>query len=166
MTPFAFALSALPLIAAAVPVPTMIPARTIQCTVGRMTNFDPHREQRTDEIVYEGKHPLTLYLAAAPKRTSPPPDATEAPDPVDPRTRIAADPDGLTAAFPKRFDRVVDLWPDRVELSTNIDTPRVNVIVVSNIDAAANTARVFMAQATDVATYDLDNLYGGACRVG
>ena len=162
----AFALLALSLATAAAPDPETVPARTLSCTLGRMTNFDPHRQQRNDEIVYEGKHPFTLLIAAAPKRTAPPPDATEAPEPVDPRTKIVADPDGLTAKYPKRFDRIVDLWPDRVELSTTIDTPTVNVILISNIDPAARTARIFMAEAQDVATYDLEHLYGGECRIG
>jgi hypothetical protein len=162
----ALALAALPLLAAAAPGPERIPARTLQCTLGRMTNFDPHREQRADEIVYVGKHPFTLLIAAAPKRTTPPPEASDAPEPVNPSTRIVADPDGLTAKYPKRFDRIVDLWPDRVELSTNIDAPSVNVILVSNVDLAAGTARIFMAEAQDVATYDLAHLYGGDCRIG
>lgn len=156
---------ALPL-AAATPAPEILPARTLQCTLGRMTNFDPHREQKTSEIVFEGKHPFSLYLPGAPKRTTPPPDAVETPDPVDPRIRILADPDGLTAKYPRRFDRAVDLWPERVELSTNIDDPLVNVIVVSDVDQAAKTTRIFMATATDVATYDMEHLYGGECRIG
>lgn len=162
----AFALLALSLATAAAPASETVPARTLSCTLGRMTNFDPHRQQRNDEIVYEGKHPFTLLIAAAPKRTAPPPDATEVPEPVDPRTKIVADPDGLTAKYPKRFDRIVDLWPDRVELSTNIDTPTVNVILISDIDPPAKTARIFMAEAQDVATYDLEHLYGGVCRIG
>lgn len=157
-------LLAVPLLAAA-PAPGVIPARTVQCTLGRMTNFDPHRQQTASEIIYEGKHTFTIFLPETIKHVGPPPDATEPPEPVDPRTRIVADPDGLTAKYPQGFNRVVDLWPDRVELATTIDEPRANVILLSNVDPARHTARIFMAEASDVATYDLDHLYGGDCTV-
>lgn len=149
---------------AAAPV-RMLPARTLDCTLGRMTNVDPTREQTEADIVYEGRHRLVLHLPAIPARTAPPPDAIEAPEPVDPRTRIVEDPDGLTARFPRRFDRVVDLWPERVEMTTTIDDPLVNLIIVNPIDAAKGTAMLFMTQATDVATFDLQRVYRGPCTV-
>jgi hypothetical protein len=145
--------------------PGMLPDRLLTCTLGRITNPDPSREQADDEIIYEGKHPFTLLLPAGPARTAPPPDATDDPEPVDPRTRIVADPDGLAKGFPNRFDRVVDLWPQRVEMTTTIDTPLVNLIVINPIDAQAGTAMLFMTQATDVATLDMQHLYRGPCTV-
>ncbi|WP_375285986.1 hypothetical protein [Sphingomonas sp.] len=151
--------------AAATAQSAMLPDRTLSCTLGRITNPDPSREQTDAEIVYEGKHAFSLLLPGGPARTTPPPDATDDPDPVNPRTRILADPDGLTRGFPNRFDRVIDLWPQRVEMTTTIDQPRVNLIIVNPIDAAAGTAMLFMTQATDAATFDMQHLYRGPCTV-
>lgn len=142
-----------------------LPNRLLRCTLGRMTNLDPKKNQTNDEIVYEGKHVFELLLPAGPARTAPPPDATEAPEPVDPRTRIVSDADGLTAKFPNRFDRVVDYWPTRVEMTTTIDDPLVNLLIVNPIDEKAGTAMLFMTQATDVATFDMEHLYRGPCTV-
>lgn len=168
------ALAALPLVAAApAPAPkpmasaaaTLLPNRLLRCVLGRMTNLDPTRNQTDAEIVYEGKHPFELLLPAIAARTAPPPDAIDAPEPVDARTRIVADPDKLTDKFPNRFDRVVDYWPKRVEMTTTINDPLVNLIVINPIDAQAGTAMLFMTQATDVATYDMEHLYRGKCAV-
>lgn len=143
----------------------MLPERTLQCVLGRATNLDATKNQSTDEIVYEGRHAFTLFLPAIPVRTGPPPEAVDPAEPVDPRTRIVADPDGLTRAFPARFDRVVDYWPDRVEMTTVIDNPLVNLIIIHPIDPAKGTATIFMTQATDVATFDMQHIYQGSCSV-
>lgn len=145
--------------------PVLLPDRQLVCTLGRMTNLDPTRQQTNADIVYEGSHRFVLFLPRIAKRTGPPPDATDPPEPVDPRTKILADPDGLASGFPNRFDRVVDLWPERVEMTTAIADPLVNLIVVSEIDQAAGTATLFMTRATDVATFDMSKLYRGTCSV-
>jgi len=144
---------------------TMLPARLIDCTLGRATNLDTKKNQTVADIIYEGAHHFSFYLPAIPARQGPPPDATEPADPVDPRTTIVSDADGLTAKFPNRFDRVVDLWPERVEMTTTIDDPLVNLLILSSIDPQRKTARLFMTQATDVATFDMKHIYEGACRV-
>lgn len=143
----------------------MLPDRTLTCTLGRITNPDTSREQTDAEIIYEGRHAFSLFLPGGPARTAPPPDATEAPEPVNPRTRILADPDGLAGRFRGRFDRVIDLWPQRVEMTASVADPLVNLIIVNPIDPAAGTAMLFMTQATDVATFDLQHMYRGPCTV-
>lgn len=147
------------------PEAAMLPDRLLRCVLGRATNLDPKKDQTLADIVYEGKHEFTLFLPSIPVRQGPPPDAIDPAEPVDPRTRIVADPDGLTSSFPRRFDRVVDYWPDRVEMTTTIDNPLVNLIIINPIDAANGSARLFMTQATDVATFDLSKVYQGSCTV-
>ena len=149
----------------AAPAPEMLPDRLLTCTLSRMTNFDPHANQSAADITYEGKYPFTLRLPEAPARTAPPPEITQPAEPVDPRTRIVADPAALTKGFPNRFDRVVDLWPERVEMTTTIDTPLVNMIIIHPIDPVAGTATLFMTRAKDLNAYDTDHMYTGACRV-
>lgn len=146
--------------------PVMIPGRLLTCMLGRATNLDPHREQKRSEVIYEGSHKFALYLPTMPVRATPPPDPTEPPEPVDPRTKIVADPDGLTKDVPARFDRVIDMWPQRVEMTTTVVEPVVNLIIVSDISADGTQANLFMTKATDVATLDLKNVYSGTCRVG
>lgn len=143
----------------------LLPDRTLDCTLGRITNPDTSREQTDAEIVYEGRHAFSLFLPGGPARTAPPPDATEAPEPVDPRTRILADPDGLTKNFPERFDRVIDLWPQRVEMVTTLSDSLANLVIINPIDPAAGTAMLFMTRASDAATFDLQAMYRGPCTV-
>ncbi|MDT0508388.1 hypothetical protein [Novosphingobium sp. MMS21-SN21R] len=146
--------------------PATIPARLLTCVLGRATNLDPHRDQKRSEVIYEGSHKFALYLPETQRRTTAPPDPTEPPEPVDPRTKIVVDPDGLTKQVPSRFDRVIDLWPERVEMVTTIAEPVVNLIIVSDISADGKQANLFMTKATDVATLDLKNVYSGSCNVG
>lgn len=141
------------------------PDRLLHCRVGRMTNVDPGREQRKDEIILEGSYAFDVRLPAIPVRTTPPPESTAEPEPVDPRTRIVVDRDGLFRDVPKGFDRVVDLWPDRVEMVTNIAPPLVNLMVLNSIDAARGTVDLFMTRATDAVTYDFAHAYQGTCTV-
>lgn len=147
----------------AAPAPKLIPDRLLKCTLSRMTNFDPQANQSAADITYEGKHPFALLLPHAAARTTPPPEITETPEPVDPRTKVVADPDGLTKDFPNRFNRVVDLWPERVEMTSAIDTPLVNMIIIHPIDPAKGTATLFMTRAKDLNAYDTDHMYTGAC---
>lgn len=149
----------------AAPAPKLLPDRLLSCVLARMTNFDPAKRQSAAEITYEGQHRFELLLAKARVRTGPPPEITEPAEPVDPRTRVVADPDGLTRGFPNRFDRVVDLWPERVEMTTTIDTPLVNMIIVHPIDPVAGTATVFMTRAKDLGAYDTAHIYTGRCKV-
>lgn len=145
--------------------PPMIPGRLLTCVLARATNLDPHREQKRSEVIYEGSHKFALYLPTIPVRTTAPPDPTEPPEPVDPRTRIVADPDGLMKDVPARFDRVIDMWPQRVEMTTTVIEPAVHLIIVSDISIDGTQAELFMTKATDLATLDLKNVYSGTCRV-
>ncbi|MGV3510875.1 MAG: hypothetical protein ACO1OX_02610 [Novosphingobium sp.] len=144
---------------------TKIPGRLLTCVLGRATNLDPHREQKRSEVIYEGSHRFALYLPETSKRVTAPPDPTEPAEPVDPRTKIVADPDRLTINVPNRFDRVIDIWPERVEMTTIVADPVVNLIIVSDIAADGNSAYLFMTKASDVATLDLQNVYSGKCSV-
>jgi hypothetical protein len=145
--------------------PAMLPNRLLTCVLGRATNIDTKKDQKMSDIIYEGRHDFSLMLPSIPVRTGPPPEAVDAAEPVDPRTKIILDKSGLAKDFPNRFDRVVDLWPERVEMTTTINDPLVNLIIVSNIDAAHGTAWLFMTQATDVATFDMKHIYQGPCNV-
>jgi hypothetical protein len=151
--------------ASAAPAPKIIPERLLQCTLKRMTNFDPSANQSAADITYEGRYPFALRLPERPVRTAPPPDITEAPEPVDPRTRVVADPAGLTKDFPNQFNRVVDLWPERVEMTSVIDQPLVNMIIINPIDPAKGTATLFMTRAKDLNAYDSEHMYTGDCRI-
>lgn len=144
----------------------MLPDRTLQCTLGRALNLDPTRNQTLDEIRYEGAHSFTLFLPAAPKHIGPPPDPSADPGPVDPAARIVADPSGLAPAAPRKFTRVADLWPARVEIATALEPPLTHIIIITEIDEAKGTANLFMTRAADAASLDLQNVYQGGCSFG
>lgn len=141
------------------------PARTLTCVLGRSTNLDPGKQQTYADIKSEGHHRFSLFLPAHVYDSRVTPDPTDAPDPVDKRTAIVSDPDGLTTGVARKFDRVVDLWPRRVEMMTMIDPPLSQLIIVSDIDVATGRAHLFMTKARDAATLDLDHVYQGSCAV-
>ncbi len=143
----------------------MLPDRLLRCTLGRALNLDPSKTQTIAEIKYEGAHSFSLFLPSVPMRTSEPPDPTLPAEPVNPATRITSDPSGLTKSVPPGFDRVVDYWPERVELTRVVSEPLVNLIVVSDIDTKKGSANLFMTQATDAVTFDLKHVYQGGCSV-
>lgn len=145
--------------------PARLPARLVTCTLGHATNFNPEQQQTLDDITYDTHHRLSLYLPAVAARTTPPPDPIEEPEAVDPRTRVTEDPDGITADAPGAFERVVDLWPERVELAKSTLTGRFKTILVSDYDAAHGTARMFVGTAGDLTSYDLKRIYMGECTV-
>lgn len=143
----------------------MLPARTLQCRLGRITNFKPSQEQKPSEFVYDGSHAFALFLPAIPVRTTEPPRSTLPPEPVDPKTRILADPDGIAAgAAGKPFERVVDYWPDRVEMTTALGDGRVNMIILQRTEGQPDSVDLFMTRATDAVTWDQTHLYSGRCR--
>ena len=157
------ALLGLATIAAAAP---MLPPRLVDCTLARITNFDPAKDQKPSDFVYEGNHVFRLFLPSIPVRTTEPPSSTQPPEPVDPRTRILADPDNLLrAGATGRFDRVVDYWPDRVEMTRPIDPLVVDLVILDGYDARSGTVNLFMTQANDAVTYDQAHLYSGRCKV-
>jgi hypothetical protein len=161
----AAAMLALPQNATPAAKPHMLPERLLRCSLGRVTNFDPAARQTYADLRFEGSHRFELALPAVPVRTGPPPEAPLPPEPVDPHTRILADPDNLTRGAPPRFDRVVDYWPDRVELTTVISDPLNNLIIITPIDPARGTARLMMTHATDISSLDFAHLYQGDCTV-
>ncbi len=161
----ALAFAALCAASAAEGKPARLPARALTCTLGHATNFNPELQQTHDDITFDTHHPLSLYLPAIKARTTPIPDATEVAERVDPRTRITADPDGITADAPGAFNRVVDLWPERVELAKTTPAGTFKTFLVSDYDAARGTAQLFLGTAVDLTTYDLKRIYMGPCKV-
>jgi hypothetical protein len=141
------------------------PARTLSCTLGHATNLDPTKDQSMADVQYEGKYQFTLYLPPVKMRSSPPPGADVPLEAVNPATRVVADPSGLRRGVPLGFAKVVDLWPDRVELTQTIKGPLVHFIVINQIDPALGTANLFMTTAEDIATINLKTVYQGPCRV-
>lgn len=151
--------------AAAPPPAPMQPARVLRCTLGRALNIDPMKNQTVADIRYEGAHRFDLFLPAIPVRQGPPPDPADDPEPVDPATRVLDDPDGLAADMQPRFVRVVDLWPQRVEMAGRIEGLLSRLIVVSEIDPQRGTANLFMTRARDAGSLDLAQVYQGGCTV-
>ncbi|CAM8663224.1 hypothetical protein [Sphingobium cupriresistens] len=146
--------------------PRMIPARLLDCTLGKISNFDTQREQDPSEYTYSSRHKFSLFLPETPVRTAPPPDATAPPEPVNPQTRIVADPDGIARdAEAHAFDRVVDFWPQRVEMTKPISEVAVKLVVIDGIAPNQSTATMFLTSANDAVTFDLKNLYYGQCGV-
>ncbi len=144
----------------------MLPPRMLDCRLGRITNFDPSRDQAPSEYKYDGDHPFRLFLPSIPVRTTEPPRSTQAPEPVDPQTRIVADRDGISAgAAGHPFDRVVDYWPERVELTTPLESGEVNLIILQQSEGRKGMTDIFMTKAKDAVTYDQAHLYSGRCKV-
>lgn len=148
------------------PPAAMLPDRLLRCTLSRITNFDPSKEQLPTQLAYEGRHVVTLFLPAIPVRTSEPPRSTLPPEPVDRRTRIVADPDRIAAGAAKlRFDRVVDYWPEKVEMTTPVGGGEVHLIMLQPTENAPGSTDIFMTKARDAVTYDKDRMYAGRCDV-
>jgi len=142
-----------------------LPDRLLTCSLRHITNFDPSKEQTAAELRFDAVHRFVLRLPPVAVRTGPPPETFETPEPVDARTRIVADPDRIAPQPGQRFERVVDYWPDRVELASTIAGNLLNVIVVSPIDVAAGTANLFMTRATELTHFDAGFIFQGSCRV-
>ena len=167
--------AAQPSIPAASPAkPTMLPDRLLQCEVRHITNYDPHLEQTASELRFDRVHKLVLFLPAIAARTKLPPEPFEPAEPVNPRTRIISDPDGIAPQPAHRFARVVDYWPDRVELAATLSgaaaatltaAPLLNVIVLNPIDLANGSANLFMTRATELTHFDPAHIYQGSCSV-
>jgi hypothetical protein len=159
--------------AAAKPTPPL-PDRVLDCQVRHITNFDPHLAQTASELQYDSVHRLVLFLPSIRPRTSLPPAPFDKPEKVDPRTRIISDPDKIAPQPHHRFARVVDYWPDRVELSSVISgtdratlttSPLLNVIVINPIDVANGTTNLFMTRATELTHFQPNHIYQGSCAI-
>lgn len=142
-----------------------LPERRLTCSVRHVTNFDPEKEQTAAELRYDAVHPLTLVLPGIAVRTTAPPEPHEDPEPVDPRTRILHDPGHIAPPASGRFERVIDYWPQRTELSATISGDLLNVIVINNYDPARETVNFFMTRATELTRYQTDHVYQGECKV-
>jgi hypothetical protein len=148
------------------PQSAMLPDRTLHCIVGRSLNIDQTKWQTTSDIKTEGRHRIVLRLPARPVHVGEAPDPTDPAEPVDPATRIVSDPDGITSDVAKNFSRVVDLWPQRVEMLSAIpDSSWSHFMVVDPIDPKTGRAHLFMARVKDAATMDTQRIYQGSCRI-
>ena len=143
----------------------MLPDRLLTCTLGHLTNFDPHREQTQAELRFDGYHSFILFLPSIPVLAGRPHDASEPALPVDPRTRIVSDPDHISGQPDKSFGRIVDLWPDRTELSATISGPLLNTIDITPIDQVHGVATMLMMRATELTHFDSTHMYQGTCRI-
>ena len=145
--------------------PALLPARTLSCNVGHPTNLDFTRDQTADELKIESHHPISLLLPPIPVRTSEPVDPAYAAEPVDKRTRITLDPDKITADIIAPFNRVVDLWPARVEMTAPVSARKVKVLIITDYDDVTHKAQLFMTNASDMLTWDRDTIFVGDCDV-
>jgi len=145
--------------------PQRLPDRMLSCTLARATNVDLTREQPASELVMTGSHVFKLFLPSRPVMQGPPPEARDAPEPVPAGTRIVSDPDRLARNAGLEFDRVVDVWPDRVELATTLAPRLFHLIIVHPIDVVAGTARLLMTTTDDTMTFDRDHIYIGDCKI-
>ena len=142
-----------------------LPDRLLTCAIRHIINFDPSKQQTEAELKHDSIHRFSLFLPGIAKRTSPPPEPFEKAEPVNPRTRIIDDPDGIAPQPGHRFERVVDYWPDRVELASTIAGPLLNVIVISPVDTVHGTANLFMTRASELTHVDAKHIYQGRCNV-
>ncbi|MFM9976640.1 MAG: hypothetical protein ACKVOP_01150 [Sphingomonadaceae bacterium] len=148
------------------PQAAMLPDRTLTCIVGRSIGVDQNKWQTTKDVKSEGQHRIVLRLPARPAHVGDLPDPTDVPEPIDPETKIVSDPDGITANVAKTFSRVVDLWPQRVEIIAAIrDSAWQHVMIVDPIDPKTGRAHLFMAPVKDAATMDLQRIYQGSCKI-
>jgi hypothetical protein len=143
----------------------MLPDRLLECSVGHVINFDPSHDQTAAELRYDGFHRLVIFLARNRKQVGRPPDATEDAPKVDPRTRLVADPDAISGQPGMAIGRLIDLWPERVELSTPIGGEMLNAIVLHPIDEAAGTLNLFMLRASELTHFDPAHIYQGTCHI-
>lgn len=155
----------LPLALSAAPAPTELPGRALSCTMRRVTNFDPSRTQTAAELVLAGESALDLYIGPGPVRTNLPPEPFEPQEPPPPGTRVLRDTGKLLAGVPARFTRVVDRWPDRVEIATDLSDSRFSLMIVAPIDPVAGTATLLVTYVDITMTYDAGRVWLGDCRI-
>jgi hypothetical protein len=142
-----------------------IPDRLLTCSIRHVINFDPEKQQTASELNYDSVHRLTLFLPSIPVRTKGPPEPYEKPEPVDPRTKIMEDPDHIAPQQRGRFERIIDYWPERTELSASISGELINAIVINRYDPVNKTANLFMTRATELTHFQPEHIYQGQCQV-
>lgn len=145
--------------------PARLPNRVLDCRIGHAVNLDTSNAQSERDVRFDTWHHLSLALPDIPARTAAPPDPTDPPEPVDPRTRILADPDGLTADTRGTIDRVVDYWPQRVEVMLPMADGRYKVLLVTDYSESAQQARLTVLSMRDATSIDTAHYYFGACSV-
>ncbi len=142
----------------------MLPDRTLTCRMGHATDVVIEKRQTMEEMTFDSWHQFVLHLPSIPVRTTPPPEAYLPPEKIAPGTRIVADPDGIAADVPK-FYRVLDIWPQRVEILTWLSPTLLHLMIVDPIDPEKNTARLFMTYSNREMSYDPTRIYIGDCTV-
>lgn len=149
----------------AAPPPAMLPDRTLDCAMRRVTNPDLGHDQPYEALLFEGSSRLVLHLSPVPVRTTPPPEPYETPEATPATTRVTLDEGRLLAGVPVPFSRVVDRWPTRVEIATDIDDRQLNLMILSPIDPGRGTARLFLTFSNYQFGYDPGRIYIGDCTI-
>lgn len=142
-----------------------LPDRLLTCSIRHIINYDPAKQQTAAELAYDAVHRLTLFLPSIAVRTKGPPEPYEKPEPVNPRTRIIEDPDHIAPQRGGRFERVIDYWPERTELSAMLSGELINAIVINAYDPANKTVNLFMTRATELTHFQPEHIYQGQCQV-
>ncbi len=127
------------------------PARTLDCTVSKAVNIDLSKDQRPEDLRYEGNYALAFALPAA----------------ADAETGsyvVTKDEAGLFGAPPVKFARVADTWPDRTEMA--VGSPAgILFAVIGGIDKTLGRANLTVSRMKQEGGIDPSFLYQGTCRV-
>lgn len=149
---------------AAAPPPTL-PGRQLSCTMHRVTNFVQDRDQTRADLALEGEAALDLYIGPGPVRTGLPPEPDQPPEPTPPGTRVLRDTGGLLAGVPPTFSRVVDRWPQRVEIATDLPDDQFSLMILAPIDPVAGTATMLVTYVNMTLSYDPKRVWFGDCTI-
>lgn len=142
-----------------------VPSRVLHCELRRAMNIDPARQQREEDIVYQGHFPLTLTLPG----TSVPNVAgvgTARPD-VKPHAgyRVTSDPNKLFEQFPSgAMDRVADYWPAQVQIGETVMGKAFQFIILNAVPGEPGTMSIYVSRAADAVAIDLGWIFRGTCR--
>lgn len=128
------------------------PTRMLDCTVAKAVNIDLSRDQRPEDLRYEGNYALAFALPAAAEVDTAPYSVTK-------------DEAGLFGKPPINFTRVADDWPDRTEMA--VGSPEgILFAVIGVIDTATGRADLTVSRAKQGASLDPSFIYQGTCLVG
>ena len=134
------------------PLDPATPARELSCSLARATNIDFAQNQRPEDIRHEGHYTLTFALpsARAAKTAG---------------YLLQADEAHLFGKGPVRFERAVDMWPQRVELATAAGAAGFSYAILTEIDPVSKRANIYVGRGKDMFTPDPAFVYQGACEI-
>lgn len=152
-------------LAGAPPPAPILPGRQLSCTMHRVTNFVQDRDQSRADLALEGESALDLYIGPGPVRTGLPPEPDQPPEPTPPGTRVLRDTGGLLTGVPPTFSRVVDRWPQRVEIATDLPDDQFSLMILAPIDPVAGTATMLVTYVNMTLSYDPKRVWFGDCTI-